>query len=118
MSGDPEQVYFSDGITEDVITELSRFGELTVIARNSSFAFRGQSTDMREIGRKLGAGYVVEGSVRRAGNRVRITAQLVGAEEWNTFWAERYDRALEDVFAVQEEFHRTSSPGRPADQGR
>ncbi len=106
MSGDPEQVYFSDGITEDVITELSRFSELTVIARNSSFAFRGQDTDMREIGRKLGAGYVVEGSVRRAGNRVRITAQLVGAESGTHVWAERYDRALEDVFAVQEEISR------------
>jgi adenylate cyclase len=106
MSGDPEQVYFSDGITEDVITELSRFSELTVIARNSSFAFRGQITDMREIGRKLDARYLVEGSVRRAGNRVRITAQLVGAESGSHVWAERYDRALEDVFAVQEEISR------------
>ena len=76
LSGDPEQAYFSDGITEDVITELSRFRELLVIARNSSFAFRGKATDVREVGRALGAGYVVEGSVRRAGNRVRITAQL------------------------------------------
>ncbi|PSH63436.1 hypothetical protein CU102_23780 [Phyllobacterium brassicacearum] len=103
MSRDPEQVYFSDGITEDVLTELSRFGELTVIARNSSFAFREQRTDLREIGRKLGAGYVVEGSVRRAGDRVRITAQLVEAESGTHVWTERYDRALEDVFAVQEE---------------
>jgi adenylate cyclase len=103
MSGGPEQVYFSDGITEDVITELSRFGELLVIARNSSFEFRGQSTDLREIGRKLGAGYVVEGSVRRVGNRVRITAQLVEAESGTHVWAERYDRVMEDVFAIQEE---------------
>ena len=79
MSGDPEQTYFSDGMTEDVITELSRFSELTVIARNSTFSFRGQSVDVREVGRSLGAGYVVEGSVRRAGDRVRITAQLVDA---------------------------------------
>ncbi|MGO4437633.1 adenylate/guanylate cyclase domain-containing protein [Rhizobium sp. RAF56] len=103
MSVDAEQAYFSDGITEDIITELSRFGELMVIARNSSFAFRGQGTDLREIGRKLGAGYIVEGSVRRAGNRVRITAQLVEAESGTHLWAERYDRALEDVFAIQEE---------------
>ena len=79
MSGDPEQVYFSDGMTEDVITELSRFGELTVIARNSTFSFRGKTVDVRDVGRSLGAGYVVEGSVRRAGDRVRITAQLVDA---------------------------------------
>ena len=103
MSGDPEQVYFSDGITEDVITELSRFRDLMVIARNSSFSFRGKSMDVREIGRVLGAGYVVEGSVRRAGDRVRITAQLVDAATGAHLWAERYDRALEDVFAVQEE---------------
>ena len=103
MSGDPDQVYFSDGISEDVITELSRFRELTVIARNSTFAFRGQSLDVREIGRVLGAGYVVEGSVRRAGARVRVTAQLVEAQSGSHLWAERYDRALEDVFAIQEE---------------
>ena len=103
MSGDPEQAYFSDGITEDVITELSRFRDLMVIARNSSFAFRGKSTDVREIGRTLGAGYLVEGSVRRAGGRVRITVQLVDATTGTHLWAERYERALEDVFAVQEE---------------
>ena len=79
MSGDPEQAYFSDGISEDVITELARFRELMVIARNSSFAFRGKAVDVREVGRALGAGYVVEGSVRRAGERVRITAQLIDA---------------------------------------
>ncbi len=103
MSGDPEQTYFSDGMTEDVITELSRFRELTVIARNSTFAFRGQSVDVRHVGRSLGAGYVVEGSVRRAGDRVRITAQLVDAVNGLHLWAERYDRAMEDVFAIQEE---------------
>ena len=103
MSGDPEQVYFSDGISEDVITELSRFRELMVIARNSTFSFRGQNVDVREIGRALGAAYVLEGTVRRAGNRVRITTQLVNAASGVHLWSERYDRALEDVFAVQEE---------------
>lgn len=103
MSGDPEQIYFSDGITEDIITELSRFHELMVIARNSSFSFRGKSMDARDIGRSLGVRYLVEGSVRRAGGRVRITAQLVDAASGAHFWVERYDRALEDVFAVQEE---------------
>ena len=82
MSGDPEQVYFSDGITEDIITELSRFRDLMVIARNSSFSFRGKSTDVREIGRVLGAGYLVEGSVRRAGGRVRITVH-----SWSRDWS-------------------------------
>ncbi len=106
MGGDPEQVYFSDGITEDIITELSRFRELVVIARNSSFAFRGKSTDVREIGRTLGAGYVVEGSVRRAGSRVRVTAQLVEAVTGTHLWAERYARAIEDIFAIQEEIAR------------
>ncbi|MFW8645095.1 tetratricopeptide repeat protein [Rhizobium beringeri] len=103
MSADPDQAYFSDGITEDVITELSRFRELTVIARNSSFAFRGQSMDLRQIGRMLGAEYVVEGSVRRLGDRVRITVQLIEATSGTHLWAERYDRAMEDVFAIQEE---------------
>jgi TolB-like protein/Tfp pilus assembly protein PilF len=107
MSGDLDQVYFSDGITDDVITELSRFRELLVIARNSSFSFRGKSIDVREIGRALGAAYVLEGTVRRAGDRVRVTAQLVDAESGAHLWAERYDRALEDVFAVQEEIARS-----------
>jgi adenylate cyclase len=103
MSGDPDQLYFSDGISEDVITELSRFRELLVIARNSSFTFHGQSVDVREIGKALGAGYVVEGSVRRAGDRIRVTAQLVNTQSGSHVWAERYDRNLEDVFAIQEE---------------
>jgi TolB-like protein len=106
LSGDPEQAYFSDGITEDVITELARFRALLVIARNSSFAFRGKAADVREISRALGAGYVVEGSVRRAGNRVRITAQLIEATTGAHLWAERYDRPLEDVFAIQDEVAR------------
>lgn len=106
MSGDPEQAYFSDGISEDIITELARFRELMVIARNSSFAFRGKHVDVREVGRVLGAGYVVEGSVRRARERVRVTAQLIDAITGTHLWAERYDRPLEDVFAIQDEIAR------------
>jgi adenylate cyclase len=107
MSGDPGQDYFSDGITEDIITELSRFSELLVIARNSSFRYKGQSVDVRQIGRELGVRYVLEGSIRRAGDRIRISAQLVDAATGAHRWAERYDRKLEDVFAVQDEVART-----------
>jgi TolB-like protein/Flp pilus assembly protein TadD len=107
MSGDPEQEYFSDGITEDIITELSRFRSLFVIARNSSFSFKGQAVDVIEVGKRLGVRFVVEGSVRKAGNRVRVTAQLVEAATGDHLWAERYDRDLEDVFAVQDEVVRT-----------
>ena len=103
MSGDPEQEYFSDGITEDIITELSRFRSLFVIARNSSFHYKGQSPKVQDVGRELGVQYVVEGSVRKAGNRARITAQLVEAASGNHLWAERYDRDLDDIFAVQDE---------------
>jgi len=103
MSGDSEQEYFSDGITEDIITELSRFRSLFVIARNSSFAFKGQAIDIIEIGKKLGVKFVVEGSVRKAGDRIRITAQLIETSTGNHLWAERYDRKLEDIFAVQDE---------------
>jgi adenylate cyclase len=103
MSGDPEQEYFADGMTEDIITELSRFRWLFVISRNSSFAFKGQSPDIRVVGSKLGVRYVVEGSIRRAGNRVRITAQLIDATTNEHIWAERYDRDLEDIFTVQDE---------------
>ncbi len=103
MSTDPEQAFFADGISEDIITELSRFRSLFVIARNSSFAFKGQSIDVKEVSRKLGVRYVVEGSVRRSGNRVRITAQLIDAVDDKHLWAERYDRELEDIFAVQHE---------------
>ena len=103
MSGDPEQEYFSDGITEDIITELSRFRSLFVIARNSSFAFKDQSIDITDIAKKLGVQYVVEGSVRKAGERIRITAQLIDAASSNHLWAERYDRNLVDIFDVQDE---------------
>jgi adenylate cyclase len=106
MSGDAEQEYFSDGISEDVITDLSRIGGLVVIARNSSFAYKGQSVDIRAIGRDLGVRSVLEGSIRRAGNRVRITAQLVDATNGAHLWADRYDRDLSDVFAVQDDVTR------------
>jgi adenylate cyclase len=103
MSGDPEQEYFSDGITEDIITDLSKVGGLTVIARNSTFAYKGKRFDVRTVGRELGVASVLEGSIRRAGNRVRINAQLIDAASGNHLWAERYDRDLTDIFAVQDE---------------
>jgi TolB-like protein len=106
MSADPEQAFFADGISEDIITELSKFRSLFVIARNSSFAFKGQFMDVKEVSRKLGVRYVVEGSVRRSGNRVRVTAQLIDAVDDKHLWAERYDRKLEDIFAVQDEVTR------------
>ncbi len=103
LSGDLEQEYFSDGITEDVITELSRFHSLFVIARNSAFTYKGRLVDVRTVARELGVSYVLEGSIRRADNRVRVTAQLINAQTGNHIWAEKYDRLLKDVFAVQEE---------------
>ena len=103
MSGDPEQEYFSDGITEDIITELSRFRELFVIARNSTFRFKGRRVDIAEIAQQLGVQYIVEGSVRKSGKRVRITAQLVDALSESEVWADRYDRDLDDIFVVQDE---------------
>jgi TolB-like protein len=107
MSGDTEQEFFADGIAEDIITALSKAHWLFVIARNSSFSYKGKSVDMREVGRDLGVRYVLEGSVRKAGNRVRITAQLIDATSGHHVWAERYDRALEDIFAVQDEITRS-----------
>jgi adenylate cyclase len=103
LSGDPEQEFFADGIAEEIITALSRAHWLFVIARNSSFTYKGKSVDMRQLGRELGVRYVLEGSVRKAGNRVRITAQLIDAADGHQVWADRYDRALEDIFAVQDE---------------
>ncbi len=103
MSGDPEQEYFSDGISEDITTALSRFHEITVIARNSSFTFKGQAVNVRKIARDLGVKYILEGSVRRAGNQVRVTVQLIDATIDKHIWAERYDRNLDDIFAVQDE---------------
>ncbi len=106
MSGDPEQEYFSDGITEDIITDLSKVGGLLVIARNSSFAYKGKSVDLRTVGSELGVTSVLEGSIRRAGQRVRITAQLIDVATGGHLWAERYDRDLTDIFAVQDDVTR------------
>jgi adenylate cyclase len=103
ISGDAEQEYFSDGITEDIITELSRFRSLLVIARHSSFAFKGKAVTVQQVGSELGVQYVLEGSVRRAGNRVRITAQLIDARTSAHIWAERLDRDMDDLFAMQDE---------------
>jgi adenylate cyclase len=103
MSGDPEQEYFSDGIAEDITTALSRFHELTVIARNTSFTFKGQAVNVRKMSRDLGVKYVLQGSVRRAGKRVRVSVQLIDATIDKHIWAERYDRDLDDIFAVQDE---------------
>jgi adenylate cyclase len=102
MSGDPEQEYFADGIAEDVLTTLSKIQELMVIARNSSFAFKGQNRDIREIGRILGARYLLEGSVRKISNRVRLTAQLIDGLDGSHLWADRFDGGLDDVFDLQD----------------
>jgi TolB-like protein/class 3 adenylate cyclase/Flp pilus assembly protein TadD len=107
MSGDPEQEYFVDGIAEDIITALSRFRELFVIARNSSFTYKGKAVDIRQVGRELGVRHVLEGSSRKSGNRVRVSAQLIDCETGSHLWAERYDRELVDIFAVQEEITRS-----------
>jgi TolB-like protein/class 3 adenylate cyclase/tetratricopeptide (TPR) repeat protein len=103
MSGDPEQEYFADGMAEDIITALSRIRWFFVIARNSTFTYKGRAVDVKQVGRELGVRYVLEGSVRKSGNRIRVTAQLVEAETGNHVWAERYDRDLADIFAVQDE---------------
>jgi len=103
MSGDPEQEFFADGLTEDILTELSRRRELFVISRTSSFVYKGKSASMREIAQKLGARYLVEGSVRKAADRLRITVQLIDTATDAHIWAERYDRKLDDIFAVQDE---------------
>jgi adenylate cyclase len=106
MSGDPEQEYFSDGISEDIITDLSKVSELCVIARNSTFTYKGKSVDVKQVGRELGVSYVLEGSVRKAGNRVRVTGQLIDVASGGHVWADRFDRDLTDIFAVQDELTR------------
>lgn len=103
MSSDQEQEYFSDGLTEDLITDISKVSGVRVIARNSTFSYKGQSPDVRAVGKALGATHIVEGSVRKAGGTVRITVQLIDAADGNHIWAERYDRELKDIFAVQDE---------------
>jgi adenylate cyclase len=103
MSGEPEQGYFSDGISEDIITDLSKISALSVIARNTAFGFKGQNPDVKEVAEKLGVSHVLEGSVRKAGNRVRITAQLIDGAIGDHIWADRYDRDLTDIFEIQDE---------------
>jgi len=115
MSSDPEQEFFADGLTEDLITELSRFSDLTVIARNSTFTYKGRSVKVQEVADDLGVRYVVEGSVRRAGSRMRVTVQLIDATSGEHIWAERYDRDIEDIFDLQDEITQTIAstiPGR------
>ena len=115
MSGDAEQQYFCDGITEDIITELSRFRQMHVVSRNSSSRFRGADLDMIRAGRELGVHYLVEGSVRRMGARVRITAQLIDAATGNHIWAERYDNAHDGAFSTSTTESCERSSGRSPD---
>lgn len=103
MSGDAEQEYFADGMVEDIITGLSINKALFVIARNSSFAYKGESPDIRQVGRDLGVRYVLEGSVRKAGSRVRVTGQLIDSQSGACLWADRFDGTLEDVFDLQDQ---------------
>jgi adenylate cyclase len=103
MSADPEQEHFCDGLVEDIITTLSKLAGLRVIARNSSFVYKGRSVDVREAAKQLGVRYIMEGSVRKSGNRIRITAQLIDAKDGTHLWAERYDRSIDDIFAIQDE---------------
>jgi adenylate cyclase len=115
MSDDPEQEFFADGLTEDIITELSRFHDLLVISRNSTFVHKGKAVKVQDVAREFGVEYVLEGSVRKAGNRVRVTVQLIDAETDRHIWAERYDRDLADIFAIQDEMTRSivaTLPGR------
>ena len=115
MSGDPEQEFFVDGLSEDIITELSRFHELLVISRNSTFVHKGKAVKVQEVAREFGVDYVLEGSVRKAGDRIRVTVQLIDGETDRHIWAERYDRRLEDIFAIQDEMTRAivaTLPGR------
>jgi adenylate cyclase len=115
MSGDPEQEFFADGLTEDIITELSRFHDLLVISRNSTFVYKGKAVKVQEVAREFGVDFVLEGSVRKAGDRIRVTVQLIDAETDRHIWAERYDRDLEDIFAIQDEMTRAivaTLPGR------
>ena len=103
MSGEPEQEYFSDGISEDIITDLSKVSTLAVTARNTAFTFKGKHVDIAQVARQLKVSHVLEGSVRKAGQRVRITAQLIDGKTGSHLWAERYDRDLNDIFALQDE---------------
>ena len=106
MSDDPQQEYFSDGISEDIITTLSRVRHLIVIARNSTFVYKGRAVDVRKVGEELGVKHVLEGSIRKSGDRLRITAQLVDTQSGDHIWAEKYDRKLDDIFTIQDEITR------------
>jgi adenylate cyclase len=115
MSGDPEQEFFADGLTEDIITELSRFRDLLVISRNSTFVYKGKAVKVQDVAKEFAVDYVLEGSVRKAGDRIRVTVQLIDAEADRHIWAERYDRELADIFAIQDEMTRAivaTLPGR------
>src|SRR6202165_2407115 len=115
MSGDPEQDFFADGLTEDIITELSRFRDLLVISRNSTFVHKGKAVKVQEVAREFGVDYVLEGSVRKVGDRIRVTVQLIDAETDRHIWAERYDRKLQDIFGIQDDMTRArvaTLPGR------
>jgi adenylate cyclase len=114
MSGDPEQEYFSDGLAEDIITALSHWRSFPVVARNSSFSFKGQQVRIGQIAEELGARYILEGSVRKAGKRLRITDQLIDAQTGHHLWAERFDRQLEDTFDIQDEITNRIEDGRMA----
>jgi adenylate cyclase len=107
MSGDPEQEYFSDGISEDITTDLSKFSALEVVARNTAFSFKGQNRDVKQVARQLGVSHVLEGSVRKAGGRVRINAQLIDGKTGNHLWADRFDRDLTDIFDIQDEISKS-----------
>jgi adenylate cyclase len=113
MSGDPEQEYFADGMVEEIITALCRIRWLFVIARNSSFTYKAQAVDVKQVGRELGVRYVLEGSVRKAGQRVRITAQLIDAANGTHLWADRFDGSLEDIFDFQDQVALSSRRCRP-----
>src|SRR5205814_1371304 len=106
MSGDPEQEYFSDGITDDIITDLSKISGLFVAARHTSYTYKNRSVKVQQVGKDLGVGFVLEGSVRKAGLRVRVTGQLIEAKNGGHIWAERFDRELTDIFAIQDEITR------------
>src|SRR5258708_22538421 len=103
MSGDPEQEYFSDGITEDIITDLSKISGLFVVARNTAFIYKGKPIKVQQVGQELGVAFILEGSVRKAGSRVRVTGQLIDGRNGGHVWADRYDRDLTDIFAIQDE---------------
>ena len=103
LSGDPKQEYFSDGLTEDILTELSRARDLRVLARNTTFQYKGKAVDVMKLGRELKARYVLEGSIQRTGDRLRVSAQLIDTETGSHVWADRYDREMADVFVVQDE---------------